>query len=78
MCHLINSRKLLSENPQLPPPEKIHSPLFTHSPLKIQKVQVPPSFLATLKNFQPPPSPAERGGAGRTLCHPYELFTFQY
>ena len=35
--------KLLSENPQ-PPPEKIHSVLFTHSPppVKIQKVQVPP------------------------------------
>ena len=35
-------------------PEKIHYPLFTYSPLKIQKVQVPP-FLPTLKNFQPPP-----------------------
>ena len=49
----ISNRKLLSENPQVPP-EKIHSPHFTHSilltppPLKFQKVQVP-SFLPTLK-----------------------------
>ena len=40
-------------------PEKIHYPLFTYSPLKIQKVQVPP-FLPTLKNFQPPP--LQKGG----------------
>ena len=26
------------------PPEKIHFPIFTHYPLKIQKVQVPPLF----------------------------------
>ena len=39
--------------------EKIHYPLFTYSPLKIQKVQVPP-FLPTLKNFQPPP--LQKGG----------------
>ena len=34
------------------PPEKIHSPLFTHfsSPLKIQNMQVPP-FLPTMKIF---------------------------
>ena len=42
------------------PPEKIHSPLLTHSPLEIQKVQVPPPFLSILKNFHPPPT-AERG-----------------
>ena len=48
MWYLISNRKLLSENPQ-GPPEKIHSPHFTHSsPLKFQKVQVP-SFLPTLK-----------------------------
>ena len=32
-------------------PEKIHSTLFSHSPLKIQKVQ-DSSFLQTLKYFQ--------------------------
>ena len=43
MWYLISNR-----NPQVPP-EKIHSPHFTHSsPLKFQKVQVP-SFLPTLK-----------------------------
>ena len=40
MWYLINLWKLLPENPQAPP-EKIQFPLFTHSPLKIQKVQVP-------------------------------------
>ena len=57
--YLINSGKLLSENPQTHP-EKVHSPL------KIQKVQVT-LFLTTLKMFQPPLSPptsAERGGGG--------------
>ena len=46
------------------PPEKVHPPLFTHSPRKIQKVQVPP-FLPTLKIFQPPP--LQKGGGGGHL-----------
>ena len=33
------------------PPEKIHSPLFTHSPPKNSKSESP-SFLPTLKTFQ--------------------------
>ena len=54
--YLINSWKLLSENPQ-PPPEKIHYPSFLLTPpTKIQKVQVPP-FLPTLNIFQPLPPP---------------------
>ena len=54
MWYLINSWKLLSEKPLSLPWKKIHSPL------KMQKVQVPP-FLPTLKTFQSPPL-AERGG----------------
>ena len=42
------------------PPEKIHSPLLTHSPLEIQKVQVPPLF-ANIKKISPP-SPCRKGG----------------
>ena len=51
MWCLINSSKLLSENPQAPP-EKIHSLLLTHSPLKIHKVQGP--LFANTRNFQDP------------------------
>ena len=68
--YLINSGKLLSENPQ-PPPEKIHYPSFLLTPpTKIQKVQVPP-FLPTLNIFQPLPSPppAESGGGHCVTCH---------
>ena len=35
------------------PPEKIHSQLLTHSPLKNSKSESPPTFWPTLKNFQP-------------------------
>ena len=48
----------------LSPPEKFHSPLFTHSPLKIQKVQVP-SLFANIEKFSAPPCRKE--GGGRTL-----------
>ena len=75
MWYLINSWKLLSENPQPPPPEKTHSPIFTHSPLKIQKIQkfkmqAPPLF-ANIENFSglhplPPPPPLQKG---ETLYH---------
>ena len=46
----------------LSPPEKFHSPL------KIQKVQVPPLF-ASIENFSapPPPPPCRKEGGGRTL-----------
>ena len=78
MWYLINSWKLLSENPQ-PHPEKIHSPLFTHyslPPKKFQKVQAP-AFLLTLKSFQATPQKGQertlwtRGGsdeASRIFC----------
>ena len=48
--YLINSWKLLSENPQ-PHPEKIHSLLFTHYPLpkKIEKCESP--LFANIENF---------------------------
>ena len=46
----------------LSPPEKFHSPLFTHSPLKIQKVQVP-SLFANIEKFSAPP-PLQKGGRG--------------
>ena len=50
MWYLIDSWKLLSENPQAP--LKKSTPLFLLTPpLKIQKVQVP-SFLPKLKIFQ--------------------------
>ena len=58
LWYLINSWKLLSENPQPPPPpEKINSPL------KIQEVQVPP-FCLHWKFLSPPLPPAERGWGG--------------
>ena len=52
MWYLINSWKVLSENPQVPP-ERIHYPL------KLEKVQVPP-FCQHWIFFSPPPS-AEKG-----------------
>ena len=54
---MINSRKLLSENPQLPL-KKSTPPIFTLFPPKTQQVQVHP-FVPKLKIFQTPP--AERG-----------------
>ena len=50
-----------------PPPEKTHSPLFTHYPPKNSKSAGTP-FLLTLKIFQPPPPPTERGGED-TMSH---------
>ena len=48
MWYLKNSWKLLSENPHL---EKIHWPLFTHSPLpKYWKIASPP-FFANIEKF---------------------------
>ena len=78
MWYLINSWKLLSENPQPTPLKKIHiySPIFTHSPLKIQKIQnaCPPLFLPTLKIFQAPspPHPAE---SRDTMPSTWQTFT---
>ena len=45
----------------LSPLEKFHSPLFTHSPLKIQKVHVP-SLFANIEKFSAPP--LQKGGRG--------------
>ena len=54
-------QKIFSAPPPLP--EKVHPlPHFTHSPLKVQEVQVPP-FLTALKIFQAPPAK----GGGSTL-----------
>ena len=48
--------KITFRKSSVPPPEKIHSPFFTHPPLKIQKVPVS-LFLPTLKIFQAHPPP---------------------
>ena len=57
------------------PPEKIQSSLSTHTPLKIQKMQVP-SLLANIENFVV--LPAESGGGGhyefKTIIHVGLLF----
>ena len=56
---MINSWKLLSENPQPPrPPPSPCAPEKIHSPLHIHKVQVSP-FFANIETFTGPP--AERG-----------------
>ena len=53
MWYLINSLKLLSENPQPPPPKR-------STPPKIQEMQAPSlPFLPTLKIFQ---GPLQKGG----------------
>ena len=65
MWYLINSwkqLKIISRKSQVSPSEKIYSPFFTHSLLKIQKLQVT-HFLPTLKIFRPPAEKGE-GGAG--------------
>ena len=59
LWYLINSWKLLSENPQPPPPWKNQLP-----PKNSRSAS--PSFLPTLKIFEPPPPPC-RKGVGRTL-----------
>ena len=53
-----------------PPPEKIHSPLFTHYPPKNSKSAGTP-FLLTLKIFQPPPH-LQKGGEGGGHYESYE------
>ena len=69
MWYLINSWKLLSENPQ-PPSEKMYSPIFTHCPLpKNSEIASSPVF-AKIENVLDPP-PLQKGGGrwgGRTLC----------
>ena len=62
MRYLIKSWKLLSENP-LAPPEKIHSLLFTNSPLQIQKCKSTP-FCKHWKNFW---STCRKGGGEDTV-----------
>ena len=70
MWYLINSWKLLSENPQ-PPSEKIHSPIFTHCPLPKKSETASPPVFAKIENILDP-SPLQKGGGGRgggrTLC----------
>lgn len=56
--------------PSAPPPEKIHSPLFTHYPPKNSKSAGTP-FLLTLKIFQPPPH-LQKGGKGGGHYESYE------
>ena len=68
MWYLINSWKLLSKNPPVPP-EKIHSPLLTHFLLKIQK-SASPRLLANTENFSGSPLQKGGGGAHRDLEEP--------
>ena len=73
MWYLINSwkqLKIISRKSSVPPPEKIHSPFFTHSLLKIQKLQVT-HFLPTLKIFRPP---AENGGGAGQVDYYLQSF----
>ena len=46
------------------PPEKIHSPLFTHYPLKNSKSASLPLFANTENFSAPPPPPNSRKGGG--------------
>ena len=62
MWYLINSWKLLSENPQ-PPSEKIHSPIFTHCPLPKKSETASPPVFAKIENILDP-SPLQKGGEG--------------
>ena len=59
------------------PTEKIHSPLFTHSSLKINSNSASPSLFANIKIFSPPPPPPPPLGSkegGGTLCRPTQKF----
>ena len=57
------------------PTEKIHSPLFTHSSLKINSNSASPSLFANIKIFSPPPPPPRgRKEGGGTLCRPTQKF----
>ena len=75
MWYLINSLKLVSENPKIPP-WKNPLPLFTQS--------ASPLFLPTLKIFQAPRQKAGGGGWGGeggavwvcTVCYTYWLMHF--
>ena len=53
MRYLINSWKLLLENPQSHP-EKIQPPFILTPPTKFQKVQVPPPLFTNTENFSSP------------------------
>ena len=66
LCYVIfdEQLKINSKDPQTPLKKFTPSCLLTH-PLKLQKLQVPPPFLSTLKIFQNPP--ADRGGGGRLI-----------
>ena len=55
------------------PPKKVHPlPHFTHSPLKIQEVQVP-TFLPTLKIFQ---APLQKGGEYTVYKYTFSICIF--
>ena len=74
MRYLINSWKLLSENPQPPPPPQIKSiPPFTHSPTKNSKSARLPPILPTLNIFQA--LSAERVGEGGAGGEHYAFFS---
>ena len=61
MWYLINSWKLFWENLQVLLKKSTPFFFFTHSPLQIWTLQVPP-FWQHRKYFSPPPLPAEGGG----------------
>ena len=59
----------LRKSPFRPLPEKVHSPLFTHSPLKHSKSASPPPLFANFENFSG--DPAERGEDPVKLIEPF-------
>ena len=63
MWYLMNSWKLLSENPEAPL-KKFTPPFLLTTPQKIQKLE-PPPFLLTLEMFYD--APAERGWGGHCV-----------
>ena len=79
MWYLINSWKLLSENPQVPT-EKIHSLLFTHSPPpENSKIASAPLF-TNIENFLglPIDKGGRRGHCDKLIIDYWLCFKFLY
>ena len=54
--------KITFRKSSAPPPKKIHSPLFSHSPPKNSKNASLPPFFANIENLSGPPCRKEGGG----------------